>query len=226
MHAQFDFFRQAIVFFAFHISGVLLTSATLSGKLPHERARYAGKNLWKAMILAAFTPQACRIMFDFMEGQTQGVQYANDMATLSLLYATLDAVGGIILGSSLSLTTAMHHMAVLSISFKCVSDPVAFMQGSWAGFAWYGALSCVAWPVNAYLGGRLLLSKGRWGDRAFAALAFSIYTASCALNWVWQARVFVPRYDAIQVALMGAIVLDDLMLMKFLAKKTMNIGMN
>ena len=196
--------------------GVAITALAFESRIGIDRALYAGKNIWKAMVLASLTPQACHIALQFMETGGLDVDSAHAVAKQGIIYATLDAAGAVILRTNLSRTNVLHHAAVLWITAACIEDPIAFVTGPWAGFAWYGAISCLAWPVNAFLGARLLMQRGRWPLRLFAAFAGAVYAACCALNWLWQARVFMPHYTMVQNALMAAVVFDDVVLMKFL----------
>lgn len=182
---------------------------------PSEVRVYAAKNMAKSAALAAYMPLAVKMLTDlyFTHELEPG-----DVRLAGTLYACTDIVG-LFMVSKHSKTTLFHHVTVTGLA---VYNLVYTFQGIWRGFVVYGCFCTFTFLVNTTLSLKGFLSRPAL--RVMRTLSLVTYVLACLPNWVLQLyyirNFFV--FDANScafVTLMLFIVIDDCVLMNWLAAK-------
>lgn len=204
---------------------------------PAHKQMYALSNVVKSVVLGLQAGSASWWVYSGREygcnlnplGFSYGCEWAVDaghqayVKQICMLYVATD-VAALLLVSKLPLTTKVHHYAsavwilwVMTIDFD--ASPVA------QKLMFYGFWSTLAFPVNAFLGLRVVYPDAAW-MAAVAATCFAVYAACCGINWglhaVWALDGLRSRtlrwQDVAYLASLSVMVRDDLVLMRWLRR--------
>ena len=199
---------------------------------PAHKKMYVVANLSKAALLAvlAMSPRYwigsynCFILDEFKAIETK---------RCGIIYIVTDLVA-LFLVPKLPRSTVFHHVTTTIMSVIICS--MNLQVKGWSGLlgvskmgVLYGLFSSAAFPVNMYLAFRVVYPKAKW-LYGFAMFCLFTYVICCALNWsihgVWLIRIlFDWNFSVYTLLYMVAIyfmVTDDIVLMKWLAKRGQN----
>lgn len=178
-----------------------------------SRKMYIQKNIVKAVYLA-FLAFGSTVYFIF---------YPWDNTVLRMLaacYCSNDIVG-LYRCEKLPISTRVHH--VTSACFLLFTYTIDFTVSEVGQLlVYYTYYSALAWPVNLYLGLRMCfeihpiwLEELRWYCKWW-------YAVTCSLNWITQMYLIssLNIETGIYTSMIVLIVLDDIILLKWLFKNS------
>lgn len=119
----------------------------------------------------------------------------------------------------LPLTTRLHHISVLFLSYKNLYIDYT-QECIWRGLVVYTYLSCLSFYVNTFLGMRFIFDKKKmW---IYSKISCLLYGVLCFLNWSYQIYVLI-NYNNNTIlenlffcSLIGLVAYDDCILLKYL----------
>jgi len=188
---------------------------------PAHKKIYFVSNLIKSIVLGIFSYKSFLILFQYTY-YNNWLQY--DVKYLGAVYASLDMVS-ILKVPKMQLNTTIHHIVVqiLFIGSLLVLD---FDKNSLSnGIVIYAIFSTFAFLVNLYLALRLIIDDKNH-LRLLASISSLVYQVCCTINWSYQSY-FLYTHSHIHLIIrimyaiiLGSIIFDDLVLIKFLNKNS------
>ena len=180
------------------------------------RRDYVVKNLSKACTLALLTPVAVWAARDVL---LFGRWHATTFRFFGAVYAAHDIAGLARMWHKLPGSTLAHHSSVVLMStLSAVAIDYEDPTSLWRGVGVLGCMSCWTFPVNAYLALRLV---GTYDTLRVACLA--LYAPTVLLSCLWQAchiwSVGFCWTAPLYACLVGSVVYDDVVLLRFLARR-------
>jgi len=181
------------------------------------RRDYVVKNLAKACTLALLTPVAIVSARDVLLTDRW---HAPTFRVFGAVYASHDIAGLLRMWDKLPNSTRAHHLSVVLMStLSAVAIDYENPRSLWRGAGMLGCVSCWTFPVNMYVALRLV---GNYD--ALRKLCLCVYAPTVLLSFLWQLQhvYFVglcwgmPLY----ATLVGLVIYDDLVLLRFLRKNT------
>lgn len=200
-----------LVYFSYTHTQNYLTYNTINfSKLTTNKQYYVVKNITKGFYLFFLVVSSGLILIPDIYNDI----WDNDIIRIfASMYVSNDVVG-LYRVSRLPTSTRLHHTA--SFIFMIVAWNVDF-QSSNVGqlLLLYTYFSAISFPVNLYLGMRLCYDDMLWLKNC----SKYVYFMSCMLNWWLQYRWVVYDNDTLlYMCFMSVIVLDDVILLKWLWK--------
>lgn len=197
------------------VDHVLTQQNTKYNTLPIERKMYIQKNLVKSTVLAFL----CVVTVIYIVVPVTQFGFWDNYAIhrLAVVYVSNDVVG-LICVDKLPMTTRIHHL--ITTSLVVVSLGIDF-ETSDIGQAMvvYTCASATAYIVNFHLGARWLCARDAllW----LRYLAATIYVVCCGFSWSWHIHWLwttsrLNVYHALYIFMLGWIVRDDVILMRWL----------
>lgn len=183
--------------------------------LPIDRQRYAKANLTKAVLLAAYTPWALRVLWDGVVHDAWSNQVIH---RLSILYATPDAVS-LFLVRRMSRTTTAHHLFVLAFVIVSLNNDYS-RDNACRSIVVYACFSTFSYAVNALLGMRFVATT--IPAACFDGAAF-VYAACMGLNWTFQLTYMasrLTRWTLVHGSAISIIMVDDIVLLRWLLTRS------
>lgn len=177
-------------------------------RLSFDKKMYVLSNTIKGTSLAACTPMAMWLLYECMQGRWD----TRAILVMGHMYAVLDTVS-LFMVERMQFSTVVHHVAVFLVHVQnCQQD---FSVDTYARCSViYAIFSCFAFQVN--------LALARRYDNARFESAYVVYVLSCLLNWSWQLYYAwthpMTLFGALWWVFMGAIVYDDVFLLRWLYK--------
>lgn len=174
-----------------------------------ERQNYIVKNVMKSISLCIL----CILSLFFIHGWDN-----TTIRIFAAVYVSNDLMGMYM--CTLPTSTRIHH--ITTVVFLFGTFMVDFQQSHIAQMLFYYTyLSAVAFPVNLYLGLRLCYEKPYHPEWLFRlkSIAKYVYCGVCIVNWSYQLFLLKGETEElIYVSLIGLIVVDDIILLKWLFK--------
>ena len=200
-----------LVYFSYTHTQNYLTYNTINfSKLTTNKQYYVVKNITKGFYLFFLVVSSGLILIPDIYNDI----WDNDIIRIfASMYVSNDVVG-LYRVSRLPTSTRLHHTA--SFIFMIVAWNVDF-QTSNVGqrLLLYTYFSAISFPVNLYLGMRLCYDDMLWLKNC----SKYVYSMSCILNWWLQYRWVVYDNDTLlYMCFMSVIILDDVILLKWLWK--------
>lgn len=182
--------------------------------------RYITKNIWKSFMLF-FIWVACTPVF--LEGFFQERWSPLSFLCWGTLYVSLD-VSGLVYVRGLPITTKAHHTTVFIFGLLnfIANYEIPNYSRSLLIYSYFSIVPCI---VNFYLGYRYLeiIDDRR---KLVAKISYWIYTASLSMNIMCQLFFFYFmefHWSIIfYIFFFSIIIMDDLKLIKFLSKESLN----
>lgn len=198
------------IYFSYtHTQNYLKHNTLKFTSLPVNKQYYVVKNVIKAFYLAILTILGSIFV---IPGVLKNEFDNNTIRILASMYVSNDFIG-LYKVSSLPTSTRLHHMT--TILFLLVAWSIDFQTNNVGQLLLlYTYFSAITFPVNLYLGLRLCY-KVDW----LKEISKYIYLMICFLNWTIQYYWYVPSSGVyIYFCLLMAIVIDDIILLKWLWK--------
>lgn len=179
---------------------------------------YVLSNLIKSAVLLSYSPLAAVLLYETMVHDTWD---SNRIRIMGTLYCIPDFVS-LFMVSRMATTTMVHHIVVCvfnAFSLYNDYDQINVIRAIMVYAVW----STFAYMVNLLLASRFVDTSPTM-SMVLSALALIIYGLCCLFNWSWQvwflSGLFQEKpFQVIgYVALMGMLVWDDIVLMKWLFK--------
>lgn len=195
---------------------------------PSHKMLYVMSNLSKAILLAVLTlsPRYWVGFWRIYNDRFQGIE----VKRCGILYVATDFVA-LFLVPKLPRSTQFHHVATTVMVLVVAS--VDMQVPGWNGLLGvtkmctiYAFFSSIAFPVNAYLGLRVVYPKAKWMP-ALVQISLWTYVLCCAFNWglhlAWLWNLFRDcEFSVFPVLYLVAIYIfvhDDIVLIKWLVKR-------
>lgn len=189
---------------------------------PTHKKWYVVSNVVKGASLALLVPLYYKILQLDVIG---GIWDADYVAHLGCIYAALDCIG-VVRVPRLAKNTMYHHVAVNLMFFYVLTNGVSGETFSRL-IALYAVFSAMAFPVNLYLGMRIVCKDERLLKWA-STICFVNYVSCCAANWSYQLYhlIWLPHfyttYGVLPVisfcGMITVIMWDDIILIKYLKR--------
>ena len=196
---------------------------------PVHKKIYVCSNVLKAFMFCIYTTDALYLLYSICINGTwdvERVQY------LGMLYTGLDAIS-LWKVPSMQLNTKIHHISVIFLHMFCLyyNYEVGEMLKI---IIIYAIWSANAYFVNLYLGLRVFISEKNKYLHHLCICALITYIGCTILNWTYQTYALINMYmnglfpigGYLYLAMMGFIIYDDIILMKYLYKRIMNYYKN
>lgn len=129
-------------------------------------------------------------------------------------------------------TTLIHHVTTITSGFVIFSSNFK-MKGFFGvlGFVkmgvFYGSFSSLAFPVNAYLGLRVVYHNSKW-IKLLCYISLIVYVIVCFVNWIYHSVWLIgviqagdySFFSVLYCIVFFLIVSDDIILIKWLLRKS------
>ena len=180
------------------------------------RRDYVIKNLSKACTLALLTPVAVAAALDVLVNDRWD---ARVFRVFGAVYAAHDIAGLLRMWRKLPSSTRAHHASVVVMStLSAVVIDYRDPSSLWRGVGMLGCVSCWTFPVNMYVALRLV---GNYDT--LRRLCLLLYAPTVLFSLLWQAwhvwSVGVCWTTPVYVTLIGSVIYDDVVLLRFLARR-------
>ncbi|MBD53368.1 MAG: hypothetical protein CL450_08810 [Acidimicrobiaceae bacterium] len=182
------------------------------------RRDYVIKNLAKSCTLALLTPVAVDTAAAVLSAEHW---HAHRFRFFGAVYAAHDIAGLLRMWHKLPNSTRAHHLSVVLMStLSAVAIDYEDPSSLWRGVGMLGCVSCWTFPVNTYVALRLV---GNYDT--LRKLCLCVYAPTVLLSFLWQLRHVLTAglwcWSApVYVALVGSVIYDDLVLLRFLRRKS------
>ena len=168
-----------------------------------NKLRYITKNIVKSIILF--------VLFVY-------TIFVNDWSNeniynYGIIYASHDILSLIMYCNILSMTTILHHVAVLVLSILNLFNNYE-IYNVWHGLVLYCLLSASTFYINLFLGLRFLIN--RRSSIIISKKIYTFYLTTCLINWFYQIYNIYYFFNIYYLFLILFIVYDDIILLKFL----------
>ncbi len=199
------------IYFSYtHTQNYLTYNTIKFDKLTMDKQYYVVKNIIKGVYLCLLAIASCVILIpDIYSGYWDNYT----IRLFASMYVSNDFVG-LYKVNRLPTSTRLHH--TVSFVFMLVAWKVDF-QSSNVGqlLLLYTFFSALSFPVNLYLGLRLCYDD----MEVLKECSKYIYLISCVLNWWLQYHWMVyDKNTLLYLCFLSAIVMDDIILLKWLWK--------
>lgn len=203
---------------------------------PSHKKWYVVANMSKAFFLACMSFSSrywIGAYLGFFRDEFQTIE----LKRCGMLYLTTDVVA-LYMVPKLPRSTILHHFSTAAL-LMLVSSMDISVKG-WEGLLGvckmsliYGVLSSFAFPVNAYLGLRVVYPKAKWMS-LFVKFCLYPYVLCCTVNWtvhaVWLIGVIsafdFSIYNLLYVIAISFMVHDDIVLIRWLIKRSSPLATN
>ena len=183
------------------------------------RRNYVIKNLTKACTLALLTPVAVDTVVDVL---SSGQWHAHRFRFFGAVYASHDIAGLLRMWHKLPPSTRAHHLSVVLMStLSAVAIDYEDPNSLWRGVGMLGCVSCWTFPVNMYVALRLV---GNYDT--LRRICVILYAPTVLLSFLWQLQHVAWAVGAwcwsvpVYVVLVGSVLYDDVVLLRFLSRKS------
>jgi len=191
---------------------------------PKHKQQYFISNIIKGTVLGYCSYNAITILYNFTNGSwdLENIKY------LGAIYASTDMVS-MFKVEKMQTNTIVHHILVqilFLLSLFIFNFDVNTLS---LGIVIYAIFSTLAFSVNLYLALRLTIENDKI-IKLLATISGIIYQCCCIINWLFQIYFLFTRCDInvifrmIYLAVLGLIIFDDLVLIKFLIKNSFLIS--
>ena len=196
---------------------------------PPHKQWYVVANISKAFFLAVMAFSS-RYWIGSYKGFYLDEFQAIELKRVGVMYVTTDLVA-LYMVPKLLRSTVGHHVTTITLCMVIAAMNLSIK--GWDGLLGvgkmsllYGACSSIAFPVNAYLGLRVVYPKAKWLP-ALVKISLWTYIGCCAGNWsihaLWLLRVILSlEFSIFTLLYMVAIAFmmnDDIVLIKWLLGK-------
>lgn len=168
-----------------------------------DRLRYIAKNIVKSIIL--FILFLYTIIINNWSNES--------IYNYGIIYASHDILSLIMYRDILSITTKLHHLAVLVLSILNLYNNYE-IYNVWHGLVLYCLLSASTFYINLFLGARFLINRTL--STIISKKMFFCYLTTCFINWLYQIYNMYYFFNIYYLSLIVFIVYDDIVLLKFL----------
>lgn len=168
-----------------------------------DRLRYIAKNIVKSIILFIL------FLYTIIVNNWSNENIYN----YGIIYASHDILSLIMYHDILSITTKLHHSAVLVLSILNLYNNYE-IYNVWHGLVLYCLLSASTFYINLFLGLRFLIN--RTISTIISKKLFFCYLITCFINWLYQIYNIYYFFNIYYLSLILFIVYDDIVLLKFL----------
>lgn len=200
-----------LIYFSYtHTQNYLTYNTIQFDKLTTDKQYYVVKNIIKGVYLCLLVIATTLLL---IPGIYNGYWDNDFIRIFASMYVSNDFVG-LYKVTRLPTSTRLHH--TVSFVFMLVAWNVDF-QNSNVGqlLVLYTYFSALSFPVNLYLGLRLCYPNMEW----LKNYSKHIYMVSCIVNWWLQYYWIVyDKNTLLYLCFLSAIVLDDIILLKWLWK--------
>jgi len=187
---------------------------------PNHKKWYVVSNIVKAATLSGATPFCLRVVGNAV---TNDIWENENLIHLGCVYAGLDLVS-IIMVPKLAKNTLYHHLIVNFLFLYTLTNGMEYYSFSRL-IAIYAIFSALAYPVNLYLGVRVICDNNKFLTK-FSSFCLVNYMTCCLFNWSYQVYnlmwtpFYFKTYGIIPVLIfcgfIAIVMWDDLILMKYL----------
>ena len=193
---------------------------------PPHKQWYVVANISKAFFLAVMAFSSRYWIGSYKSFYLDEFQMV-ELKRLGMMYITTDLVS-LYMVPKLPRSTIGHH--VTTISLCMMNTAMNLRLKGWDGLLGvgkmsllYGACSSIAFPVNAYLGLRIVYPEAKWLP-VLVKISLWTYIVCCAGNWsvhaLWLLRVvFSLIFTLLYMVAIAFMMNDDVVLIKWLLKK-------
>lgn len=168
-----------------------------------DRLRYIAKNIVKSIILFIL------FLYTIIVNNWSNENIYN----YGIIYASHDILSLIMYHDILSITTKLHHSAVLVLSILNLYNNYE-IYNVWHGLVLYCLLSASTFYINLFLGLRFLINRTL--STIISKKLFFCYLITCFINWLYQIYNIYYFFNIYYLSLILFIVYDDIVLLKFL----------
>jgi hypothetical protein len=168
-----------------------------------DRLRYIAKNIVKSIILFIL------FLYTIIVNNWSNENIYN----YGITYASHDILSLIMYHDILSITTKLHHSAVLVLSILNLYNNYE-IYNVWHGLVLYCLLSASTFYINLFLGLRFLINRTL--STIISKKLFFCYLITCFINWLYQIYNIYYFFNIYYFSLILFIVYDDIVLLKFL----------
>ncbi len=187
---------------------------------PTHKKWYVVSNIIKSTALAIETPFCISVVKNAL---TNDIWEHENLLHLGCIYAGLDLVS-IFMVPKLAKNTLYHHLIVNFLFIYTLTNGMAYNSFSRL-IAIYAIFSCLAFPVNLFLGTRIICDNPTFLT-GFSSFCLVNYVTCCLFNWSYQVYnlmwtpFFYQTYGILPVisfcGFIAIVMWDDLILMKYL----------
>ena len=167
------YFFNIIIFYIFNTLFYKYLEKIYKNIYNKNRLRYITKNIFKSIILFVL------FFYTIFVNNWSNENIYN----YGIIYASHDILSLIMFYDILSITTILHHLAVLILSILNLFNNYE-IYNVWHGLVLYCFLSASTFYVNLFLGARFLINRNL--SRIISKKLFCFYLITCISNWLYQ----------------------------------------
>jgi hypothetical protein len=197
------YFLNIIIFYIFNTLFYKYLEKRFKNIYNKNRLRYITKNIVKSIILFVL------FFYTIFVNNWSNENIYN----YGIIYASHDILSLIMFYDILSITTILHHLAVLILSTLNLYNNYEILN-VWHGLVFYCLLSASTFYINLFLGLRFLIN--RRSSIIISKKIFLYYLVTCLINWLYQLYNIYFFFNIYYLFLILFIVYDDIILLKFL----------
>ena len=188
-------------------------------KLDYNRRVYVIKNIVKSVILFYICVRDHLYIYKLFSNITDSnmwVLFDSNIKQSLISYCVIDMMGLFCI-RNLPIRTKIHHTIVISVTLACIYQALLSIEVIRLLFI-HGVLSCVSFPVNLLLGLRLISRDNYYSFKKFCAILYTLnIIISLYYQYTYAISVIYNYY--IHGILLAPVIIDDLILMKWLIVK-------
>ena len=225
-HYSLYFVGSMLFYYAYFVTNSLLTTFNRKYRhLSNEKQMYVVSNLLKSIFLCFSSPLAGYVLYDTMYLRNWNNPLIKN---LGVFYSIPDTVS-LLMVKKMDMTTKIHHIIVVLFNIASISNNYS-TNNILRFLIIYGCFSTFAFIVNFILAVRFL-HENKLIEMWLSRIAFITYTLCCTINWGWHI-IYIPElynncesqmcsYSIyIYSSMVGALVIDDIKLNKWLYNKS------
>lgn len=197
---------------------------------PSHKKWYVVANICKAFFLGCMAVSP-KYWIGVYQGQVLDEFQQLELKRTMALYVSTDLVA-LYMVPKLPTSTILHHVVTTAMGFMVYSlDLTVKGRAGMLGFAkmclLYGSISTIPYLVNAYLALRVVYPKSQF-VKLLCFLSLITYLICCGFNWsihllwvlgYWGERDLSSVFTIIYILMIGFLVHDDVVLLKWLFRK-------
>ena len=188
-------------------------------KLDYNRRVYVIKNIVKSVILFYICVRDHLYIYKLFSNITDSniwVLFDSNIKQSLISYCVIDMMGLFCI-RNLPIRTKIHHTIVISVTLACIYQALLSIEVIRLLFI-HGVLSCVSFPVNLLLGLRLISRDNYYSFKKFCAILYTL-NIIISLYYQYTYAISVTYNYYIHGILLAPVIIDDLILMKWLIVK-------
>ena len=188
-------------------------------KLDYNRRVYVIKNIVKSVILFYICVRDHLYLYKLFNNITDSniwILFDSKIKQSLISYCVIDMMGLFCI-RNLPIRTKIHHTIVISVTLACIYEVLLSIEIIRLLFI-HGVLSCVSFPVNLLLGLRLISRDNYYSFKKFCAILYTL-NIIISLYYQYTYAISVTYNYYIHVILLAPVIIDDIILMKWLIVK-------